>query len=306
MENIVNKARITEIKLNKYILHDLANPDKIYEGIIKGTLKSKEKSLNVGDIVSLRQMYDTWLIDSVLPRKNKIIRPPVSNIDQMILVIALTNPKPDYLLLDKELAFCFSKNINPIICVNKIDLKDQDESYSNELEYIKNTYEKLGVKVVYISVKNNVGINDLNNILTNNITALCGSSGVGKSSITKFILKNHDIQIGELTSNSKKGKHTTKQVNLYLVEYLVNAYILDTPGFSEYDLYDIEYKDLKLYYPEFLKDKCKYLDCMHVNESESECTIKKLVKENKVDMLRYYRYVEIYLKLKENYDRKYK
>lgn len=286
-------ARVTEILLDKYILK---SDTGIIEAFKRGNIK--KNNILVGDIVECEKSYDKYMIAKVLERKNQVIRPPVANIDQMIIVLSITNPVPDYILLDKQLVLCKSKNITPIICINKIDLSD-------DLEYINQVYSKLGVKVFFVSSKENIGISELKQCLVAKVSAFSGNSGVGKSSIIKKIVgEKHDILVGNLGNKTNKGKHTTKYVKIY--EFMEDSYILDTPGFSSYELYDINYKELKNYYEEFLTCKCDYDDCRHVLEDESVCDVKRKVNSKLIDKDRYDRYVYIYGKLKEQDDRKYK
>ena len=291
-------ARVTGILLDKYILKD--KEENEYIANIKGNIK-KKSSVLVGDFVEFIKSYDKYLITNIIKRKNEIIRPPVSNIDTMVIVISVCNPEPDYILLDKELVLCFSKNIEPIICINKIDLNNENKEVE---EYINKTYSKLGIKVISTSVKENIGIDKLKKIINGKTSAFSGNSGVGKSSITKNIIKLDEIAIGDLGDKTKKGKHTTKHVKLYNIDK--ETYILDTPGFSSYELYDISYKKLKDFYPEFNEYRCDYDDCTHVKEDENVCNIKKNRNSGNIDKGRYERYVYIYQKLKEKEDRKYK
>ena len=178
-------------------------------------------------------------------------------------------------------------------------------------ELSKNSTTKMHDIVSTIQKEQNVLIrsNDLHNLIVQ------GVAGSGKTSVAmhrvsyllykyRETLKNEDILIGKVGEKTNKGKHTTKYVKLYSLQD--NTYILDTPGFSSYELYDIDYKNLPSYYPEFKDIKCDYEDCMHVNEDISVCRVKKLVKEGIIDKKRYERYVYIYNKLKELDDKKYK
>lgn len=302
MEKIIT-ARVTENLLGKYILEDKNNNK--YEAILTGNVKSKNSVL-IGDMVEFNKSYDKYTIRKVLPRKNSLIRPPVSNIDNLVIMLSVASPSPDYILLDKQIILCKSKNITPVICVNKTDLLENTEEAKEELNYIMKVYTNLGIKVIYTSTVKKEGMDKLKEVLRRKVSAFSGNSGVGKSSITKEILgcKNEEILIGKVGEKTNKGKHTTKYVKLYSLQD--NTYILDTPGFSSYELYDIDYKNLPSYYPEFKDIKCDYEDCMHVNEDISVCRVKKLVKEGIIDKKRYERYVYIYNKLKELDDKKYK
>jgi len=301
LDNDCIKSKVIEILLDKYITVD-EESNSLHTAILPGNMKKNK--IYVGDNVIIKKSYDTYLIKEIVKRMNFVIRPPVSNIDQMILLISIDNPKPDYILLDKQIVLCRSKNIVPIICINKIDLLNT--KLDEELAYIKNTYSKLNIEILQISSKNEIGLEVLKNKLKNNTSAFSGNSGVGKSSVIKKLLNNISlkIEIGEIGSKSNKGKHTTKYVRLYNID--TNSYILDTPGFSSYELYDIESEDLKKYYDEFKKFECNYLDCNHINEGTSECKIKQAVNNNEIDSLRYERYKYIYASLKEKEDVKYK
>lgn len=300
MENF--EGKIIEItKLNYYI----KTSGSIIKAVLKGSLFKDIKKIYVGDNVIFKKDSSLFVITKVLPRKNENIRPPVSNIDQMLVVISIKNPIPDMLSLDKQIILCMQKNIIPIICINKIDLIDKDSK--KVFENIRKTYEDIGIKVIGISTKTRENIEKLSEILYGKTTALSGNSGVGKSSITKILLKEKDeIDVGELTNNFK-GKHTTKHVKIYSIDDIgSDTYILDTPGFSSFEINNISYKQLKEYYPEFNSINCTYLDCNHVNEEEKLCKVKQKLTNNLIDRTRYDRYVYLFNKLKEIDDRKYK
>lgn len=296
-------ARVVEILLDKYMVQNTAN-DSIIEAYLSGNLKRK-KDILVGDNIEVKRSYDKYIIEKINARKNFLIRPPVANIDELVIVLSLNSPSPDYTLLDKELILCVQKNIKPVICINKIDLKKDDISLEKEIEYIKKVYGTLDVDILEISVKENKGIENLKDCLKGKVSAFSGNSGVGKSSITKAItLKDDNIEIGDIGVKTNKGKHTTKYVKIYKLEK--DTYILDTPGFSSYELFDINYKELKKYYFEFSNCHCDYEDCAHVNENISVCDVKQKVEEKIIDVNRYNRYVYLYNELKEKDAKKYK
>ena len=294
-------AKVVEKLIDRYIL--ITDNNKKIDALLKGNIKKKKEILG-GDIVEVEKAYDKFLITDIKERKNSFIRPPVANIDNLVIVVSLKNPVPDYMLLDKELILCNAKNITPIICINKLDLiKDDNE----EIEYVKKTYNT-EAEIIFTSAYNGNGINELFYKLKGKVSAFSGNSGVGKSSITKKLLdlvkKEENIEIGNIGKKSNRGKHTTKAVKLY--EITNSTYILDTPGFSSFELYDINYKNLKDYYKIFKNLNCEYEDCMHINEKEDVCAVKKAVALGKIDKLRYERYVYLYNKLKEIDDKKYK
>ena len=292
-------ARVKEIVLNEYVLENIEDNSE-FKASLRGNIKRKNGIL-VGDLVEVEVSYDRYMIKKILPRKNSLIRPPVANIDNLVVVVSLSTPGPDFFLLDKQIVLAKFKDILPIIVINKIDLNISDIT-NKDLSYIKNVYGNLGFQIIEVSAKNNIGIDVLKEKLHNKISAFSGNSGVGKSSIINKIFGTNSLTF-EVAKKTNRGRHTTKHVKIYNNEYM---YVLDTPGFSSYELYDIEYKELKNYYPDFLECKCDYLDCSHVFENEKVCGVKKAINDGRIDKNRYDRYVELFKKLKDEYDRKYK
>ncbi len=292
-------ARVKEIVLNEYVLENIEDNSE-FKASLRGNIKRKNGIL-VGDLVEVEVSYDRYMIKKILPRKNSLIRPPVANIDNFVIVVSLSTPSPDLFLLDKQIVLAKFKDILPIIVINKIDLNISDIT-NKDLSYIKNVYGNLGFQIIEVSAKNNIGIDVLKEKLHNKISAFSGNSGVGKSSIINKIFGTNSLTF-EVAKKTNRGRHTTKHVKIYKNE---DMYVLDTPGFSSYELYDIEYKELKNYYPDFLECKCDYLDCSHVFENEKVCGVKKAINDGRIDKNRYDRYVELFKKLKDEYDRKYK
>lgn len=292
-------ARVKEIVLNEYILENIEDNSE-FKASLRGNIKRKNGIL-VGDLVEVEVSYDRYMIKKILPRKNSLIRPPVANIDNLVIVVSLSTPSPDFFLLDKQIVLAKFKDILPIIVINKIDLNISDIT-NKDLSYIKNVYGNLGFQIIEVSAKNNIGIDVLKEKLHNKMSAFSGNSGVGKSSIINKIFGTNSLTY-EVAKKTNRGRHTTKHVKIYKNE---DMYVLDTPGFSSYELYDIEYKELKNYYPDFLECKCDYLDCSHVFENEKVCGVKKAINDGRIDKNRYDRYVELFKKLKDEYDRKYK
>lgn len=292
-------ARVKEIVLNEYVLENIEDNSE-FKASLRGNIKRKNGIL-VGDLVEVEVSYDRYMIKKILPRKNSLIRPPVANIDNLVIVVSLSTPSPDFFLLDKQIVLAKFKDILPIIVINKIDLNISDIT-NKDLSYIKNVYGNLGFQIIEVSAKNNIGIDVLKENLHDKISAFSGNSGVGKSSIINKIFGTNSLTF-EVAKKTNRGRHTTKHVKIYKNE---DMYVLDTPGFSSYELYDIEYKELKNYYPDFLECKCDYLDCSHVFENEKVCGVKKAINDGRIDKNRYDRYVELFKKLKDEYDRKYK
>ena len=267
---------------------------KIYEAYARGKLKNEEITPLVGDMVEIQitdEEKSVAIIEKVQPRKNEIKRPKIVNIDQIIFIVSTKNPKPDLLMLDKQLAYVEKLNIEPIIVINKIDLQDT-------YKYIQELYEKIGYKTIVTSAKQGNGIEILRQVLKNKISVFSGNSGVGKSSIINALFGIDKTQEGEISQKNKKGKNTTTDTKLYELEE--NTYIADTPGFSSFEINEIESIELDKYFREFKKEieNCEFVGCTHIKEQN--CGIKDAVEDGKISQERYDRFCQIYEQLKDN------
>ena len=282
-------------------LYKIKTENKIYEASARGKLKKEEITPVVGDIVEINILDEEnkkAIIEQILPRKTYIKRPKMSNITQLILVISSKNPKPDLLLLDKQLAFAEYLRLTPIIVLNKTDLDKKQE-----FEKIKKVYQKIGYKVISTVAKGEDGIEDLKEILKGNINAFSGNSGVGKSTLINAIFQNNITQEGEISQKNKKGKNTTTSTVIYEIDK--NTYIAATPGFSPFDISEIEYRELDKYFKEFrpLIEECEFVGCTHIKEKN--CGIKQALEQGEIDSGRYERFCKIYEELKEKDKYKY-
>lgn len=290
-------------------LYKIKTEKGIYEANARGKFKKKEITPVVGDKVEIQILDEEnkkAVIEEIQQRTTYIKRPKMSNITQLVLVVSSKNPKPDLLLLDKQLAFAEYLGIKPIIILNKIDLDKK-----KEFEKIKETYQNIGYTVIEtiakelenaedISSKNitsSTGIQELEKKLKGNINAFSGNSGVGKSTLINAIFNDTITQEGEISQRNKKGKNTTTSTKLYEIDE--NTYIADTPGFSTFDISEIEYRKLDQYFKEFkpLLENCEFVGCTHIKEQN--CGIKKALEKGKIDSGRYERFCKIYEELKE-------
>ena len=200
-------------------------------------------------------------------------------------------------MLDKQLAFAEFLKINSVIVLNKTDL-DKKEAFKE----IKKIYEKIGYKVIITDAKNKQGIEELKAEMKNNINAFSGNSGVGKSTLINGIFDKDITEEGEISKRNKRGKNTTTSIKLYEIDD--NTYIADTPGFSTFDISEIESKDLEKYFREFKENiiNCEFVGCTHIKEEN--CGIKTAIQEGKIDISRYNRFCKIYNELKEREERR--
>ncbi|MBO5349106.1 MAG: ribosome small subunit-dependent GTPase A [Clostridia bacterium] len=279
---------------NMYMVED-CDSNNIIKCNARGKFKEKNITPTVGDYVDFCIIDETkneGVIDDILDRKNYIKRPKISNLTQIIFVVSMKMPKPDLLMLDKQLAFAEFNNVKPLICFNKIDLV-QNEAISQ----IEKIYTQIGYEVINTNAKDKIGIDELKNKLKNNITAFSGNSGVGKSTLINSIFSNDITKEGSISQKNKKGKNTTTNTFLYKIDE--SSYIADTPGFSTFDISEIKSEELYKYFIEF-KDcacNCEFVGCTHIKEKN--CGIKDAIILGKISEERYNRFCKIYLEIKD-------
>lgn len=271
----------------------------IYECSARGIFRKKSISPVIGDNVeiaildkdSLRGGYQIASIENILPRKNNMVRPPVANVDQAIIVVAANNPKPNLDLLDRLLILVEEQEIDACICINKVDT-DEDAAYLR----IKDVYEKIGYRVFATSATSHIGIDPLREFLKDQTSFFAGNSGVGKSTLLNAVDASFDLETGGLSKKIQRGKHTTRHVELMPLG--VGGYVLDTPGFGSVSIEHLEADDLKNYYREFYdyEGNCKFNGCSHLHEPG--CSVKAAVESGLIDTRRHENYRALYAQLK--------
>lgn len=259
----------------------------------RGIFKKQGITLCVGDEVEVTLLDDTGgkgVIEEIYPRKNHFIRPPIANIDIFAVVFAARSPKPNYPVIDKFLITAEIHDIEPVICINKCDLVSDSEAAE-----IKAIYEN-EYKVILVSSKTGQGIAELESMIKGRKTALAGPSGVGKSSILNLLHPRAEMETGEVSQKTQRGKHTTRHVEIFSAEG--GGLIFDTPGFTSFELGDIDESELARYYREFGKydSQCRYDDCRHLKEPQ--CAVRAAVEDGRIHSLRYKSYADNYEELK--------
>lgn len=265
------------IKINKD-LHTVLSEGKNYNCKCRGKLRNQKIVPLVGDYCKFD--LDKLVIEDILPRKNEFKRPPVSNIDQAIIVTSVVQPDFSLNLLDRFLVTTSLHNITAIICITKEDLASlsEIEKVRKNLSY----YQKIGYKVI-----SNQNIDDVKKILSGKTTVFTGQTGAGKSTLLNKINPNLNLETGEISLSLGRGKHTTRIVSLFEVN---GGKVLDTPGFSALDFDNFSKEELKNSFPEFKFYPCPFKDCSHTNESE--CSVKKKVEQNEILSSRYDNYIK--------------
>lgn len=264
----------------------------------RGNFREEGITPLVGDKVKIRisKEDNNGYIEEIYNRKTRLLRPSVSNVTQVIIVMSIENPKINTWLLDKFIIMAEAEGLGIIICINKSDL-DVDGS-SN----LKDIYTDIGYTVLQTSIKTGIGIKHLKSTLKDNISVFAGPSGVGKSSLLNAVNPEYELKIGEISDKNKRGKHTTRHTELLYLEE--NSYVLDTPGFSSLDMDFIEdERELSDYFIEFKKhsSNCKFINCIHL--SEPGCEIKRQVEDNEISSGRYQNYLLFLDEIKK--DRRY-
>lgn len=251
--------------------------DKTYVCKCRGIFRKEGIKPLVGDFVEFHP--DKKLIERILPRKNELVRPPVANIDQAIIITSLKEPDFSTNLLDKLLSIIDYHNIKPIIILTKLDLLSEQEK--NFLMPMIAYYRQ------YYEIYENHDLEAIKNCLKERVSVLTGQSGAGKSTLLNHLDPSLQIATGEISKALGRGKHTTRHVELLS---LYGGLVADTPGFSAIDLKGMTKEDIRNSFPEFRNFTCEYRDCMHVNEQN--CEVKKLVLENKILKSRYENYLK--------------
>ncbi len=278
-----------------------AKNGNLYQCKVKGIFRKEQQKPMVGDDVELEILDEKeklGIIFTIYPRKSELIRPPVANVDQALIIFSAVKPEPNFNLLDRFLIMMQQQELPCIICINKVDI---DDKHSSE-EYAE-IYSSCGYQTVVTSADSGEGIAELKEKLAGKTTTVAGPSGVGKSSIINCLQTNIKMDTGTISAKIQRGKHTTRHCELIDIEK--NTYILDTPGFSSLALFDLEKEELTNYYPEFTEyeKNCKFGGCSHI--AEPICGIKEALSAGKIHKMRYDNYVQLYEELKNKRNGRY-
>lgn len=266
---------------------------EVYECKARGAFRKKKITPLAGDNVTITVREDKEnTIDEIGERKNFLLRPPVANIDTLIIVSSVKDPVPSLLVIDKMTAIAVDKGIKPCVIFSKSDLGDTTA--------LESVYRKAGIDVVSVCCKTGEGIEKVKEMISDGITVFTGNTGVGKSSLLNCIDERFSLATGEISDKLGRGRHTTREVTLY---HINNGLVADTPGFSSLDIEQtsdvIVKENLPFCFPEFQEylGKCKFTSCSHT--VEKGCLILEALNNGEIDKNRHESYVSMYNDVKD-------
>ena len=267
--------------------------NNVYPSKAKGNFRTKKITPVVGDKVDIHVENGLGFILKIHPRSVLLHRPEVSNVDKCFVLSSIKSPNINLMLLDKYLLMIEKNNIDCVIVFNKSDLVSDDER-----NLFADIYRNIGYKVIFNSNESSHVNEELLKEFKNHISCVIGPSGAGKSSTLKKLFPNENFVSGKISEKTQRGKQTTRHIEIKMVDE--NTYVLDTPGFSSFDLSFLKDKsEIKNNFLEFRRNssKCKFNNCDHINEPK--CEIKKLLESGKISKSRY----DNYLKIVEEYEK---
>ncbi len=268
-------------------LYTVESSDGISVCKARGVFRKQGITPYAGDMVS----FSDGVIEEILPRKNSIIRPPLANLDQIIFVVSMSKPVPNYQLLDKFLAVARFKDIKPVMVLTKLDLASDEQ--------IRRVYSGADIPIISVDYEKPDTIEQVALLLKGKISAFTGNTGVGKSTLLNHIAPELQISVGEVSEKLGRGRHTTRTAVLYP---LLGGYIADTPGFSTFETEQyaaIKKEELAACFPEFepYVGECLFSDCAHI--CEKGCSVLKALDDGMIEKSRHESYKVMYEEAKQ-------
>lgn len=279
----MQKGQIFKIHSDFYYVK---SGEEAFECKLREVIKKQKQKVFVGDFVE----FEDGAIVKILPRENYITRPTVANVDQVIIISAVKEPELSFLQLNRYIAFAKYHNLKTVLCFNKNDLSDNDTT----IEKVFSIYEPLGFDILFTSALEGFGLDEFKEILKGKTSVLCGSSGVGKSSLINAV-SGINLRTKEVSEKTGRGTHTTRHSEIITIAE--DTRIVDTPGFSNLKFDFLLPHEVDTLFSEIYpyKELCKFQDCLHINETD--CAVKAHLGE--IDMTRYESYIAFVEEAKE-------
>ncbi|MCY9093611.1 ribosome small subunit-dependent GTPase A [Bacillus inaquosorum] len=279
-----------------YVLDESEDSDKLIQCRGRGIFRKNKITPLVGDYVVYQAENDKegYLLE-IKERTNELIRPPVCNVDQAVLVFSAVQPSFSTALLDRFLVLVEANDIQPIICITKMDLIE-DQDTQDAIQAYAQDYRKIGYDVYLTSSKDQDSLADIIPHFQDKTTVFAGQSGVGKSSLLNAISPELGLRTNEISEHLGRGKHTTRHVELI---HTSGGLVADTPGFSSLEFTDIEEEELGYIFPDIREksSSCKFRGCLHLKEPK--CAVKQAVEDGELKQYRYNHYVEFMTEIKD-------
>ena len=272
--------------------YDVQTPEGLVTCRGRGALRKKGDSPLTGDIVEISVENGKGMVEKILPRKNRFIRPAVANVDALVVFAANVNPVTEPFLIDRVAAIAGDQEVPVYLCVNKCDLDPAEDLVS--------IYGKAGFQVIRASAETGEGVEELRNLISGKLTAFTGNTGVGKSSMLNALCPELALATGEVSEKLGRGRHTTRHVELYCLN--AETYVADTPGFSSFDTEQMDVllkENLQYTFPDFAPHlgRCQFHDCSH--RKEPGCSVRSAVESGLIGKSRYESYLRLYEKAEQ-------
>ena len=269
--------------------YDVQVSDRVISCRARGILRKEGNSPLTGDMVEITVERGKGMVEKILPRKNSFVRPAVANVDALVVFAANVNPVTEPFLIDRVAAIAGDQEVPVVLCINKCDLDPA-------LDLAK-IYNAAGFTVICASAQTGEGVEELRQLLRGKLTAFTGNSGVGKSSMLNRLCPELALPVGEVSEKLGRGRHTTRHVELYMLEE--GTYVADTPGFSSFDTDQMDVilkENLQYAFPDFgpYIGQCQFHDCSH--RKEPGCAVTKAMEEGALEQTRYDSYLRLYEK----------
>lgn len=272
--------------------YDVQTPEGVVTCRGRGSLRRSGDSPLTGDMAEISVEHGKGMIERILPRKNRFVRPAVANVDALVIFAANVNPVTEPFLIDRVAAIAGDQEVPVYICVNKCDLDPAVD--------LVRIYRNAGFPVIRASAETGEGVEQLRQLLKGKLTAFTGNTGVGKSSMLNALCPKLALATGEVSEKLGRGRHTTRHVQLYCLAE--DTFVADTPGFSSFDTEQMDVllkENLQYTFPDFGKylGKCQFHDCSH--RTEPGCCVRRAVDEGSIEKTRYDSYLRLYEKAEQ-------